>query len=99
MTTRWKRQPARDLHMLSDQWQALNQASSGNPALEPEFVLPLLQHFGDDTELLATASAGGGPLAMTLLRRTAPGRWQTFQPSQMPVGPWLQRPDVPPAEL
>jgi hypothetical protein len=61
--------------------------------------LPLLEHFGDGSELLATASAGGGPVAMTILRRTAPGCWQTFQPSQMPVGPWLQQPGLSAAEL
>jgi CelD/BcsL family acetyltransferase involved in cellulose biosynthesis len=99
MTIRWNVRPARELHTVADQWQALNQAGSGNPAFDPAFVLPLLEHFGDGTELLATASAGSGPLAMTLLRRTAPGCWQTFQPSQMPVGPWLQQPGVPPAEL
>ena len=99
MTIRWRVRPARELHMVADQWQGLNQAGSGNPALDPAFVLPLLEHFGDGTELLATASAGSGPLAMTLLRRAAPGCWQTFQPSQMPVGPWLQQPGLPPADL
>jgi CelD/BcsL family acetyltransferase involved in cellulose biosynthesis len=99
MSVRWKVQPARDLHMLRDQWQALNEAGSGSPALEPAFVLPLLDHFGDGTELLATASSGARTLAMTLLRRTAPGCWQTFQPSQMPMGPWLQQPGLPSAEL
>jgi CelD/BcsL family acetyltransferase involved in cellulose biosynthesis len=99
MTIRWKVRPARELHMVADQWQALNQAGSCNPALEPAFVLPLLEHFGDGSELLATASAGGAPLAMTIVRRTAPACWQTFQPSQMPVGPWLQQPGLPQAEL
>ena len=99
MTIRWKVRPARELRMVADQWQALNQADSGSPALEPAFVLPLLDHFGDGSELLATASTGDQPVAMTLLRRTAPGCWQTFQPSQMPVGPWLQRPGLPGAEL
>lgn len=99
MTIRWKLRPARELHMVQDEWQALNQAGSGNPALEPAFVLPLLEHFGDGSELLATASTGGRPLAMTLLSRTAPGCWQTFQPSQMPVGAWLQQPGQPSADL
>ena len=61
MTIRWKVRPARELHMVHDQWQALNRAGSGSPALEPAFVLPLLEHFGDGSELLATASAGDGP--------------------------------------
>ena len=99
MTIRWKVQPARDLRTVEDQWQALNRAGSGSPALEPAFVLPLLEHFGDGSELLATASSGAAPVAMTLLRRTAPGCWQTFQPSQLPVGPWLQQPGLPIADL
>jgi CelD/BcsL family acetyltransferase involved in cellulose biosynthesis len=99
MTVRWKVRPARELRLVRDQWQALNQAASGNPALEAGFVLQLLEHFGDGAELLAIAAAGGAPLAMTVLRRTAPACWQTFQPSQMPVGPWLQQPGLPPAEL
>lgn len=99
MSIRWKVQPARDLHRVRDQWRALNQAGSGSPVLEPAFVLPLLEHFGNGTELLATAGAEDNPLAMTIVRRTAPGCWQTFQPSQMPVGPWLQRPGLAPAEL
>jgi CelD/BcsL family acetyltransferase involved in cellulose biosynthesis len=97
MSTRWKVRPARELHSVRDQWQALNH--SGNPALEPGFVLPLLEHFGDGTELLATASAGGEPLAMAILVRTAPGCWQTFQPSQAPMGAWVQQPGLAPTEL
>jgi CelD/BcsL family acetyltransferase involved in cellulose biosynthesis len=99
MSIRWKVRPARELHRVAGEWQALNHAGSGSPALETAFVLPLLEHFGDGTELVATASAGGAPLAMTLLRRTAPACWQTFQPSQMPVGPWLQQPGLPTAQL
>lgn len=99
MTIRWKLRPAGELPAARDQWQALNRVAAGNPALDVEFVWPLIEHFGDGRELLAIASSGDEPLAMAILRRTAPGRWQTFQPSQMPVGPWLQRPGIDPAEL
>ena len=97
MSIRWKVRPARELHSVRDQWQALNH--SRNPALEPAFILPLLEHFGDGSELLATASAGGAPLAMAILRRTAPGCWQTFKPAQIALGPWLQQPGLAHAEL
>ena len=97
MSIRWKVRPARELHSMRSQWQALNR--SGNPALEPGFMVPLLEHFGDETEVLATASAGGEPLAMAILSRTAPGCWQTFQPAQAPMGAWLQEPGFAPAEL
>jgi CelD/BcsL family acetyltransferase involved in cellulose biosynthesis len=99
MNIRWRVRPARDLHIARSQWQSLNQAGSGNPTLELAFVLPLLEHFGNGTELLATAGAEDRPLAMAILQRTAPGCWQTFQPSQLPVGPWLQQPGLTPAEL
>jgi hypothetical protein len=32
---------------------------------------------------------------MAILRRAGAGRWETFQPSQMPLGAWIQRPGLP----
>ncbi len=51
-----------------------------------------LEEFSDGKEILAVCAQGGTPMAMGLLRRERPGMWQTFQPSQLPLGAFLIRP-------
>ena len=51
-----------------------------------------LDEFSDGKEILAVCAQGGSPVAMGLLRRERPGMWQTFQPSQLPLGAFLVRP-------
>jgi len=91
MKTNWTFFPLRDLEKRLDEWQDLNRAGPATPLLDVAFVAPLVQHFAEGDELLAVASANGATQAMAILRRAGAGRWETFQPSQAPLGCWVQR--------
>lgn len=66
-------------------WDALNQAVSHHILLDSGFVSPLLKHFGDSSVILGVNMDNSVP-GMTLLTRRGPGLWETFQPSQAPIG-------------
>lgn len=87
----WTVQPAATLTEHAAAWDALQAASTGTPFLQTSFLLPLLATFGEGDELLALGHSGGnGPLrAAALLQPKGYGRWETFQPSQMPLGAWV----------
>lgn len=75
-------------------WDALQRASSDTPFLESTFLEPLLEVFGGGDERLALCHEDGQLRAAALLRPLGKGRWETFQPSQLPLGPWIAaRPD------
>lgn len=95
MTLHWTLAPAADLRIQADNWNALNTASAALPFFDSRFLLPLLTHFGDGQELLALArDASGQTRAAALLQRRGFGRWTAFQPSQLPLGPWLMTADL-----
>jgi CelD/BcsL family acetyltransferase involved in cellulose biosynthesis len=73
-------------------WQALNAATAASPLLERDFVEPLLTEFGTGKELLASYECDGELLAMAILTPRGRGTWETFQPSQAPIGLWISRP-------
>jgi CelD/BcsL family acetyltransferase involved in cellulose biosynthesis len=70
-------------------WDALQRRTTDTPFLESLFIEPLLQEFGTGRELLALHNTRGAPDAAALVRPTGRGMWETFQPSQLPLGPWL----------
>jgi CelD/BcsL family acetyltransferase involved in cellulose biosynthesis len=92
-----RRLPA-DSPDISD-WIDLYQECGRSPLLHPDFLLAVLREYGGtDTRLLACRDRNK-LLAVTALRREGPFRIGTFQPSQAPIGFWLQRPDVSTAQL
>jgi len=85
----WTLHPAAQLHAHAVEWDALQAASTRTPFLQTSFLLPLLATFGQGDEWLALGHVGGQLRAAALLQPQGYGRWQTFQPSQLPLGPWL----------
>jgi CelD/BcsL family acetyltransferase involved in cellulose biosynthesis len=84
----WTFHRAVEWPQLAATWDEVN-ASSGNlPFLESAFLTPLLEHFGKGREIVALARRGDRPVAAALLHR-AGAQLVTFQPSQLPLGPWL----------
>ena len=88
----WTLLPASRLADHAGRWQSLNDDTGGSPLLSPDFVLPLLEQFGTGRELLALCELNGKTQAMAILTPRAKGVWDTFQPSQAPIGLWLHRP-------
>ena len=86
----WTLTPAREFSAMAERWNALHARSAATPLLAFDFVAPLLAEFGDGTELLASCESEGRTVAMALLPRRSRFSWSTFQPSQAPLGLWLQ---------
>lgn len=63
------------------------------PFLESAFVEPLLATFGTGRERLAVCGAQGRVEAIALVVPRGKGLWESFQPSQLPLGAWLMRPE------
>lgn len=80
-------------------WVVLYQECGRSPLLHPDFLLAALREYGDTDTQLLTCRDGDKLTAVTVLRREGPFRISTLQPSQAPIGFWLQRPDVSTAEL
>lgn len=95
----WTILPAQSFTEHTKQWDALNQASANSMLLDSDFVAPLLTHFAEGKEKLAICGPVEEPLAMAIIVKTSLGQWTTFQPSQAPVGIWLQMPKISTAEL
>lgn len=86
------------LHSIADfprhaaRWDQLTQSLGHAVFLESAFLLPLLQEFGAEQELvlaLQTEDDSNALRAGAIVRRCSLGRWETFQPSQLPLGCWI----------
>jgi CelD/BcsL family acetyltransferase involved in cellulose biosynthesis len=89
MSVRWRFFPLADLAEHAPAWDALNASAGGLPFLESAFLLPLAEQFARGGEFIALAHDGDAAVAGAILQRDGVGRVTTFQPSQLPLGPWL----------
>jgi CelD/BcsL family acetyltransferase involved in cellulose biosynthesis len=89
----WRILPAANLAAHPEHaahWRRLHGA--GSPLLALEFAAAALEVFGSGAELLAMhLDQTGQPNVMAILQPARRGAWTTFQPSQAPIGFWLQR--------
>ena len=85
----WTLHPAVQLPAHAADWDRLQTATTRTPFLQSAFLLPLLATFGQGGELLALGRAHGQLRAAALLRPKGYGQWETFQPSQLPLGAWV----------
>lgn len=88
----WTFIPVQRFPEHSAQWDALLACGIQLPFLESHFLQPLLAEFGKGDELIAFAEQNGQVKAAAILTRTRLGTWQTFQPSQLPLGAWIRHP-------
>jgi CelD/BcsL family acetyltransferase involved in cellulose biosynthesis len=95
----WTVVPATAFAPHAERWRRLHAGSAASPLLAADFVEALLTAFGTGAELLAWYADGGDTEAMAILAPTRFGTWSTFQPSQAPVGLWLQRGSETPGPL
>ncbi|MGH7365008.1 MAG: GNAT family N-acetyltransferase [Candidatus Rokuibacteriota bacterium] len=82
----WTLRPAGDsFARYREMWDALNRANGNHLLLDSAFVALLLRHFGSPRVRLAISGDPERP-GLALLEKVRPGIWQTFQPSQAPLG-------------
>lgn len=82
------------LQALRHDWDRLNRENANTPLLSTMFILPLLAHFASGREVLACRGVNGRLSAMLILSPQGHGRWQTFQPSQAPLGACVHQRDL-----
>lgn len=90
----WELYPISEFKDHQDDWQRFNLEVSASPLLSLEFVLPLLQIFGKGNETLACYENNNELQAMGIILPRNQWVWTTFQPSQAPLGAWMQKPDL-----
>jgi CelD/BcsL family acetyltransferase involved in cellulose biosynthesis len=87
----WQLYPTTAFTQFVPEWDALVEDVEGPPFLSSAFLLPLLAQFGSGSEQLAICREGDAITGAALVARRSAGVWDTFQPSQLPLGPWLVR--------
>lgn len=85
----WQFMPADRFTSLSEKWQLLCDRSVSSPLLSADFFEIALRHFGNGTEVICIAEDKGEVIAAAILQRQNWLTWGTFQPSQIPLGSWL----------
>ena len=96
---KWSLYPAARFDEFAGRWSRLNAETMNSPLLEVDFIAPLLTEFGTGSELLVICEKDAQVMAMAIVTPRGKGAWDTFQPSQAPVGPWLYRQEVEIEEL
>lgn len=84
--------PISSLDQYTEQWDKLNLQGPNTPVLSTSFIKPLLKHFGTGKEKLVIIGEQGNPCALSIITKNKFGSYITFQPSQAPIGLWLQSP-------
>lgn len=86
----WELHPVNSFHRFSEQWDTLNKLHSKSPLLEHRFIGNVINAFSDGKERLCVCYVNDVIVAMGIFCKTKFGTWQTFQPSQAPLGAWVQ---------
>jgi CelD/BcsL family acetyltransferase involved in cellulose biosynthesis len=95
---RWELHPITKFKELGETWDRLNRNGPQSPLLTAMFVGPLLKEFGTGDEVIAVCGRPE-PVAMAILQQQTQVGWETFQPSQSPLGAWMQMPEADTEEL
>ena len=90
----WTLHPAARFADFMSAWDRLNERADGPAFLDAMFVARALSLLGSGAEWVATRGRPGCEDAMCILRAARPGVFQTFQPSQLPLGAWLMLPGM-----
>lgn len=85
----WTIYPVSQFADFSTQWDTLVRCRPGTPFLESAFLQPSIDTFGSGNERLCLLHANGQLRAAAIMQRERKGIWQTFQPSQLPLGAWV----------
>jgi len=85
----WSVHPIQAFAEHSKAWDTLAQGRIGAPFLQSAFLQPALTAFGRGDELLCLYQSQGQLRIAMIVGKQAKGMWQTFQPSQLPLGAFI----------
>ena len=86
----WQRLPAKrlfDTVALREAWDRLNAARGALPFLDTAVLRLAFQAFHPTGVELLVGNLAGQTQCLLLVQRTGLGRWQLYQPAQIPLGP------------
>ncbi len=86
---RWKTFPVAEFGRRTSDWDAIASVGGYPPFLRSDFLAPAMREFGTGRETLAICDSDGHPVAMGLFSRKMTSAWETFQPSQLPLGAFV----------
>lgn len=95
----WHLYPVDEFKQHIEGWNRLNNQGVNTPLLSSDFVIPLLDYFSTSKDKLAIYGDSQSPDAMAIVTKAKFGAWETLQPSQAPLGLWLQNKTIPTASL
>ena len=96
---KWSCHPIDHLSDWLPTWQALLKQMGDTPLLQPSFILTLLEYFGSGEERILCCGEPSAPVALAIMSPRGRFAWETFQPSQAPLGAWLHDPKYSFAQL
>ena len=82
--------PIADFVQRAPEWDGIVSAGDYPSFLRSEFLIPALREFGTGREILVSLGSDGHPAAMAMFSSKLPGVWECFQPSQLPLGAFVQ---------
>ena len=94
----WQRLPAQrlfDTVVLGEAWDRLNAARGALPFLDTDVLRIAFDAFRPAGVELLVGNIAGQTQCMLLVQRTGLGRWQLYQPSQIPLGPLVAATNLP----
>lgn len=91
---RWNIIPISEIKNFKHHWEDLNAKTTKSPLLSLDFLLPLLQIFGDGKEKLVYLENEHEIDVIGVIRTSDNRIWTTFQASQAPLGIWIQKPNL-----
>jgi CelD/BcsL family acetyltransferase involved in cellulose biosynthesis len=87
---KWSRLPITEFDGFTAEWDQVNpRALADAPFMRSIFMRPLLRQFAQGNEQIVVGRDGGRVAVAAILQPVRPGMWQTFQPSQLPLGALL----------
>lgn len=85
----WTLHPISRFAEFSGEWDSLVRSRPGTPFLESDFLQPAVDVFGTNELQLCLKHVSGQLCAAAIVQPSGKGMWQTFQPSQLPLGAWI----------
>jgi len=97
---KWQCLPSREFDNFSAEWDRVAEDSFASaPFMRSIFIRPLLRQFSSRNEVIVVGYEGGRPQLATIVQRVRPGMWQTYQPSQLPLGAIVFRRELDPLQV
>jgi len=91
--------PISSFEQYTSAWDGLNTSGPNTPVLSSPFVKLLLKYFSSGKEQLVILGDTNNPTCISIITKDRFGSIITFQPSQAPIGLWVQDKQAPTTEL